>query len=69
MKAMLIKLINTKEERAGSVSEPGIRLRWTKLQKQAGARTEIGSAKANAELFPLAWSDLLRYRAVGPQLC
>lgn len=47
MKAILIKLINTTQERAGGMSEPGMRLSWT---EQAGA--EIGAAKANAELYP-----------------
>lgn len=65
MEAVLTKLINTQQERAGGTSEPEL----DKWLKRLGARTETGSAKANVELFPLALSDPLRCRVVGSQLC
>lgn len=50
---MLINLTNTSQERAGGTSEPEL----DKWHKQFGARTGIGSVKANVKLLPLALSD------------
>lgn len=64
-KAVLLNLTNTPQERTGGTNEPEL----DKWHKQFGARTGIGSMKANVELFPLALSDPVRGRMVGSQLC